>query len=249
SPSTLGRGICIITGASKGFGHTLAQQVCSLLESGSVLLLVARTGTLLQKLTEELQSSTSAQQLVVRCIEADLSTEEGVKETVRAAKQEDVKDVDHVLLINNAASLPSISHFSSFINPDEVNSYLFFNVTSALTLTAGILQAFPPRPGLRWTVVNISSAFALQALPSWVLYCTGKAAREMMFRVLAAEEPNVKVLSYSPGPMDTEMQEEICRLTGACYDLLPCQEPGAKLMKLLLDNNFISGSHIDFFDA
>lgn len=87
----------------------------------------------------------------------------------------------------------------SFTDFDEVNSYLSLNVSSALALTAGVLQAFPSRLGLRRTVVNISSLFALQALQSWVLYCTAKAAREMMFRVLAKEEPNVKVLSYSPG--------------------------------------------------
>lgn len=92
-----------------------------------------------------------------------------------------------------------LSQFTTFTNLDEVNSYLSLNVSSALALTAGMLQVFPCRPGLRWSVVNVSSVFALQALPSWVLYCTAKAARKMMFSVLAEEEPNVKVLSYSPG--------------------------------------------------
>lgn len=77
-------------------------QVCPLLEPGSVLMLVARSGSLLQKLKEELQSFTDEQQLVVRCIAADLSTSKGVNETVRMAKQEAVNDFNHVLLINNA---------------------------------------------------------------------------------------------------------------------------------------------------
>lgn len=97
------------------------------------------------------------------------------------------------------ASLGDISQFASFTDVDLVSSYLSLNVSSPLALTAGILQAFPRRVGLRWSVVNCSSIFARQALPSWVLYCTGKAAREMMFRVLAAEEPDVKVLSFCPG--------------------------------------------------
>ncbi|KAF3695646.1 Sepiapterin reductase [Channa argus] len=173
--SSLGRCVCIITGASKGFGRVLAQKVPHLLKPGSVLLLVARSGTLLQELKEELQSSTEEQKLVVRSITADLSTREGVNETVVAARQEAVDEIDHVLLINNA----------------------------------GVLQVFPSRPGLRSTVVNVSSVFAQQALQSWVLYCTAKAPREMMFKVLAQEESNVHVLNYSPGPMDTEMQEDI----------------------------------------
>ncbi|XP_044194126.1 sepiapterin reductase b [Thunnus albacares] len=246
---TLGRCFCIITGASKGFGWVLAHQVTHYLKPGSVLLLVARTGTLLQELKEELQSFTEDQNLVVHCITADLSTQDGVNETVRVTRQESLKEIDHVLLINNAASLGDISRFVSFTNLDQVNSYLSFNVSSALALTAGILQVFPPRAGLRWSVVNCSSVFAVQAMPSWVLYCTAKSARVMMFRVLAEEEPNVKVLSYSPGPMDTEMQEDILRLTGISYHLLPCKESAAKLMKVLLENKFASGSHIDFFEV
>lgn len=82
---------------------------------------------------------------------------------------------------------------------DEVNAYMSLNVSSALGLTAGILQAFPQRFGLTRTVVNISSICALAAKPSWVLYCTGKAARDMAFKVLAMEEPDVRVLTYSPG--------------------------------------------------
>lgn len=82
---------------------------------------------------------------------------------------------------------------------NEVNSYLSLNVGSVLALTAGMLQLFPCRPGLRWSVVNISSTLSLEAFPNWVLYCTAKAARKMMFNVLAAEEPSVRVLSYSPG--------------------------------------------------
>lgn len=87
----------------------------------------------------------------------------------------------------------------SFTNVAEVDSYLSLNVSSCLCLTASILQAFPQRPGVRRTVVNITSLCALQPFCSWVLYCTGKAAREMMFRVLAEEEPDLRVLNYSPG--------------------------------------------------
>lgn len=80
----------------------MSVQVSVLLRPGSVLLLVARSGTLLQQLKEELQSSTEERQFVVRCIAVDLGTREGVNETVRVVGQEALNDVDHVLLINNA---------------------------------------------------------------------------------------------------------------------------------------------------
>ncbi len=99
-----------------------------------------------------------------------------------------------------SASLGDVSRFAlTFTDPVEVNRYLSLNVSGALSLTAGVLQAFPRRLGLRRSVVNISSLCALKPFPSWVLYCAGKAARDMMFRVLAEEEPDVRVLSYAPG--------------------------------------------------
>jgi sepiapterin reductase len=39
---------------------------------------------------------------------------------------------------------------------------------------------------------------------------TGKAARNMFFRTLAVEEPNIRVLNYAPGPCETDMQKD-CR--------------------------------------
>uniref|UniRef100_A0AAV2MQM9 Sepiapterin reductase n=1 Tax=Knipowitschia caucasica TaxID=637954 RepID=A0AAV2MQM9_KNICA len=146
-------------------------------------------------------------------------------------------------------SLGTISQFSSFTDPAEVQAYITFNVSSALALTAGVLQAFPHRPGLKRTVVNVSSMFAQEPHPRWVLYCTAKAARYMMFKVLAEEEPDVKVLSYSPGPMDTEMQQEIFRQISITRELMSCEKPGSKLLMLVLDSDFSSGAHIDFFDA
>ncbi|KAM8885703.1 sepiapterin reductase b isoform 1-T4 [Spinachia spinachia] len=244
---TLGRSICIITGASKGFGRALAHEVSRWLEPGSVLLLVARSETLLQELKGELQSFIVEQHAAVHCVAADLSTRGGLSEAVMVARQEAVHEIDRVLLINNAATLGDLSNFASFTDIDEVNSYLAFNISSALVLTAGMLQVLPCVPHVRWSVVNVSSTFALQPLPSWVLYCTAKAAREMMFRVLAMEQPHVKVLSYSPGPMDTDMQRDIMRLTGVKNHLLPCQESAKKLVKLLVDDDFVSGTHLDFF--
>lgn len=82
--------------------HRVSIQVSVLFRPGSVLLLVARSGTLLQQLKEELQSPTEEQQFVVRCVALDLGTREGVNETVRVVGQEALSDVDRVLLINNA---------------------------------------------------------------------------------------------------------------------------------------------------
>ncbi|XP_035245834.1 sepiapterin reductase a [Anguilla anguilla] len=263
SSKGLGRALCVITGASKGFGRCLAKQIAGLVKPGSVLLLVARSGDKLKELQAELAASDAGKKgLVIRCVTADLAQKGAVEETVKAAKQTSHLDIDRLLLINNAASLGDVSRFAvSFTDPEEINSYLAFNVSSALSLTAALLDAFPKRSGLQRCVVNVSSLCALQPFPSWVLYCTGKAARDMMFRVLAEEEPELRVLNYAPGPLDTDMHAEARTKSGdgalqssltamhAEGRVLTCQESGAKLLKLLLEDDFTSGTHIDVYDV
>lgn len=81
-----------------------------------------------------------------------------------------------------------------------------------------------------------------------------------MYRVLAKEEPDLRVLNYAPGPLDTEMQKEARTNTAdpalkkAFCDffsegkLLTCEESCAKMMGLLLEDKYTSGDHIDVYD-
>ncbi|XP_070706948.1 sepiapterin reductase-like [Pempheris klunzingeri] len=259
----LGRALCIITGASRGFGRAIAKEMSRLVKPGSVLVLVARSGDDLRALQEEVnESEASRASPVVRCVVADLGQLEGPESVVRASKEAFSVDIDHIILVNNAASLGDVSRYAkSFTNMIEVDSYLSLNVSSSLCLTASVLQAFPQCPGLRRTVINITSLCALQPFRSWVLYCTGKAAREMMFRVLAEEEPDLRVLNYSPGPLDTAMQTLARSRTAdpsirksfsdmfAQGQLLTCEASCVKLMKLLLEDTYTSGAHIDVYDV
>uniref|UniRef100_A0A3B4ZVF3 Uncharacterized protein n=1 Tax=Stegastes partitus TaxID=144197 RepID=A0A3B4ZVF3_9TELE len=110
---TENQNICIITGASKGFGCVLVHQV--------------RDG--LGQISESNQQMSCLFQWV--------------NEVAMVARQEAVNKLDYVLLINNAASSGAISRCASFTDIAEVNSYLSLNVSSALAPTAGILQASP----------------------------------------------------------------------------------------------------------
>nr|XP_040054488.1 sepiapterin reductase a [Gasterosteus aculeatus aculeatus] len=259
----LGRALCIITGASRGFGRTVAREMSRLLKPGSALVLTARSVDELRALQAELAESEAGRAgLLVECVVADLSEADGLESIVKASKVAFSEDMDHVLLVNNAASLGDVSRYAkSFTDMAEVDSYLSVNVSSSLCLTASVLQAFPQRPGQLRTVVNISSLCALQPFRSWVLYCTGKAARDMMFRVLAEEEPDVRVLNYAPGPLDTAMQT-VARSRTADPDvrksfsdmfaqgqLLTCEASCSKLMKLLLEDGYTTGAHIDVYDV
>lgn len=117
-----------------------------------------------------------------------------------SACEEELKEAALSLPSCFSGTLGDVSKgFLSLNDPTEVNNYWALNLTSMLCLTSGTLKAFPESLGLSRIVVNISSLCALQPFKGWALYCAGKAARNMMYQVLAAEEPGVRVLSYAPG--------------------------------------------------
>uniref|UniRef100_A0A8V0Z5M1 Sepiapterin reductase n=1 Tax=Gallus gallus TaxID=9031 RepID=A0A8V0Z5M1_CHICK len=230
---------CVLTGASRGFGRSLARLLAPRLGPGSLLLLLARSEEALAQLAAELRDSCPG--LRVECVASDLGSEEGLRRAVGAVRELlPGGPPDRLLLINNAGSLGDISKsFLSLTDPNEINTYFAFNITSALCLTSSALQPFR----------------------SWALYCSGKAARDMMFRVLAAEEPDVRVLNYAPGPLDTDMQLLARTRTGdaemrqqfqSLHDsgqLIDCAVSAQKLLRLLEENTFTSGAHMDFYSV
>lgn len=99
----LGQALCIITGASRGFGRTVARDVSQLVKPGSVLVLVARSGDDLRALQAELAESEAGRAgLVVECRVADLGQMKELEGVVRTSKEAFTEDIDHVILVNNA---------------------------------------------------------------------------------------------------------------------------------------------------
>lgn len=61
-------------------------------------------------------------------------------------------------------------------------------------------------------VTQVTSEMALSPHATLALYCSGKAARDMFFKVVAKEHPDVKVLQYSPGSMNTDLARKQVRV-------------------------------------
>ncbi|XP_006863050.1 PREDICTED: sepiapterin reductase [Chrysochloris asiatica] len=256
----LGRVVCVLTGASRGFGRALAPLLAPLLSPGSVMVISARNDEALQQLEAELDSRRPG--LRILRVSADLGTEAGLQHLLDAVRElPKPEGLQRLLLINNAGTLGDVSKgFVDLCDPAEMSNYWALNLTSMLCLTSSILKAFPESPGLRRTVVNISSLCALQPFKGWTLYCAGKAARDMMFQVLATEEPSVRVLSYAPGPLDTDMQQLARETSGdpelrerlqelkTKGELVDCGMSAQKLLSLLQKDTFTSGAHVDFYD-
>ena len=58
------------------------------------------------------------------------------------------------------------------------------------------------------TVVDITSDAAVEGYEGWGGYGSSKAALEQLGNVLAAEHPDLRVYSFDPGDMRTQMHQD-----------------------------------------
>ncbi len=79
------------------------------------------------------------------------------------------------------------------------------NLFAPLSLTQLLLPALVRAKG---AVVNVSSDAAVEAYPGWGGYGSAKAALDQVSAVLATEQPDVRVLSFDPGDMATDLQQQ-----------------------------------------
>jgi NAD(P)-dependent dehydrogenase (short-subunit alcohol dehydrogenase family) len=78
------------------------------------------------------------------------------------------------------------------------------NVTAPLALIQQVLPVLLTNGG---TIVNISSDAAVEAYAGWGGYGSAKAALDQLTAILAAEQPTLRVYSFDPGDMRTEMHQ------------------------------------------
>lgn len=73
---------------------------------------------------------------------------------------------------------------------------------------------------LKWNLELRQFLYEIRSIDKFFIqYSAGKAAREAFFRALAVEEPNLRILNYSPGPVQTDMHEEIAERSAIIYEL------------------------------
>jgi NAD(P)-dependent dehydrogenase (short-subunit alcohol dehydrogenase family) len=109
------------------------------------------------------------------------------------------------LLVNNASELgpsplPALDEYSLH----ALRRVYETNVIAPLALTQLLLPALVAASG---TVVNISSDAAVEAYEGWGGYGSSKAALDQLGRVLAAEQPALRVYGFDPGDMRTDMHQ------------------------------------------
>jgi NAD(P)-dependent dehydrogenase (short-subunit alcohol dehydrogenase family) len=184
--------IAIVTGASRGLGLALA---AGLAGAGWRLVVDARNGDALAEALWGLPGEHAA-------VPGDVTDPAHRAALVEAAQRLGGPD----LLVNNAGILgPSPQPPLSRYPLPALREVYEVNVFAPLALTQAALPALRAQAG---AVVNVTSDAAVEPYPGWGGYGSAKAALEQASRVLAAEEPALRVWWVDPGDLRTRMHQE-----------------------------------------
>ena len=177
--------VAIITGGSRGFGRALAEDLA---RDGWQVVVDARH---LADLPEG-----------VHGIEGDVTDPIHRAELVDTANSLGGLD----LLVNNASTLgPSPLPRLATYPLEALDEIHRTNVVAPLGLIQAALPLLAASDG---SIVNITSDAAVEGYEGWGGYGSSKAALDQVSNVLAAENPDLRVWSFDPGDMRTQMHQD-----------------------------------------
>jgi NAD(P)-dependent dehydrogenase (short-subunit alcohol dehydrogenase family) len=217
------RHLTVLTGASRGLGLALAQQ---LLARGHRVLAIARRAPVL--------AVPAGGELT--CWQADLAAPAAAAEQLGAwLMGQDPAALASVTLINNAGVISPPAPLSAG-DAGELANALRVGLEAPLLLTAAFLKATRT-----WTVPRkvllVSSGLGRRPMAGSAAYCAAKAGMDHLARAVALEEAalphGARICSLAPGVVDTDMQAQ---LRGADPKLFPERERFAGLH---------AGGHLD----
>jgi NAD(P)-dependent dehydrogenase (short-subunit alcohol dehydrogenase family) len=191
--------IALVTGASKGLGRALAQELA---ERGWSLVIDARDGEALAEAERTILPHLAPDASLV-VVPGDVADAGHRRDLVAAAERLGGLD----LVVNNASTLGATPRPSLAAYPlDELDRALAVNVVAPLALVQQAMVLLRRSP--RAAVVNITSDASVEAYEGWGGYGLSKAALDHMSAVMAVEEPSLLVWAVDPGDMRTQMHQD-----------------------------------------
>jgi benzil reductase ((S)-benzoin forming) len=194
----------IITGTSRGIGEAIAKKVLS---PETMVFAISRNQN------PRLSVEAHVKGWPLRDIALDLNDTSKIDEMMRDIfRSIDPDDVEEIVLINNAGIIHPIRLIGDAEAAEKVIRSINVNLTAAMLITDRFVRetddwAVPRK------IMNLSSGAAQHTVKAWSAYCAAKAGLEMFTKCLYDEQQGrsnpVKIVSFSPGVVNTEMQEEI----------------------------------------
>ena len=245
---------CIVTGASSGLGRALSILLAREWSKAAVpanIVLLARNEELLKEVKHAIESECSG--VTATVVVGDLGKLETIDDVCRRAMMSyDASKYEQGLLVHNAGSLGDIwLPTAQQTDALSLQGHVMLNYTSMALLTSHFLSSVATA-----TIVNMTSMAGNVSMGGLGTYCSLKSARNSFFKCLALEYPNVRLLSYSPGPCKTQMFTDFCTKAyinadkeGPNLTPLAPEDSMAKLIQLLREDSYSNGDFIDILDC
>lgn len=177
----------VVTGGASGIGASVARRIA---EEGGRVCIVHSDARKLPAFAEQLR--------IERFI-ADVSDEAAVGRAIGYAAEK-LGGIDGVV---NSAGINTMRPFAE-TSADEWRRTIAVNLDGAFHVCRAALDHL--KRNAKATIVNISSAIALQPLANRTAYAASKAGLIALSKVLAVElAPNIRVNAVCPGAVDTPM--------------------------------------------
>ena len=194
--------VYIVTGASKGLGAALVEQ---LLSPDDRIIGIARSPSF------PLATAARDKGAWLDWYLQDLGDLVGADALAASVCAGLPRDAASYVLVNNAAAAEPIGPIAA-LDAAQVVGAINVNLTAAMLLTTRFLAATAPLDAER-RVLNISSGLARRPMDGTAAYCTSKAALDMFTRCINAEPHDgtravrrARSVSLAPGVIDTGMQ-------------------------------------------
>ena len=168
--------VCLITGASKGYGKCMAVRFAALFPPGSLLLLVARSKEGLSNTLKQIKDI--CPKIEVRIHVIDLSSASKIDYELMLKNALPDNGLQHgfeqSIIVHNAGLLGDVTiGMSAQTDDDALQRYWRLTLTSFTVLNA-VWHQLLNNVGLKQRlVIGITSICALQPFKSWGLYCAG----------------------------------------------------------------------------
>ena len=197
-----GQGV-VITGASRGLGRALAEQ---LVARGANVALVARDAGALRDVVATINATHFKSGGRAHAVAGDVGDKNAIH---RIAGQAQGLVGEVAIAIHCASTLgPTPLRLLLDTACEDLAAVLETNLVGPFRLTKVLAGAMALRGS--GVIVHISSDAAVEPYPRWGAYGVSKAAQDHLSRILAAElaDTGVRILAVDPGEMDTKMHRD-----------------------------------------
>jgi len=238
--NTLTGKVILVTGASKGIGAAIAQNVAS--EGAKVIVNYAGSKDAAEAVVKDIKNRGGD----AIAVQADVSNASDVKTLFDAAINQYGR-ID--VLINNAGVM--ITKLLKDTTDEDFDRQFSTNVKG----TFNTLREAATRLADNGSIINFSTTVNRVMIPTYATYVASKSAVEQLTRVFSKEmgARGIRVNSVSPGPTATDLflngksQEVIDRLSAmASFNRLGQPEEIAKVVAFLAGDeaSWITGQNI-----